>query len=92
MIGIIRAAIFGFIGLSLIYFLMSVYSRSLARERLEKEWAEDPPEGSGETERDAYIRAGMRDYEKSLRKKLVVLVYIIPALVIGVTIYLVNYQ
>ncbi len=92
MIGIIRAAVFGFIGLSVVYLLVSVYSRSVARENLEKEWDEAPPDGSGETERDAYIRAGMRDYEKSLRKKLVVLVFIIPMLVIGVTIYLVNYQ
>lgn len=92
MIAILRALVFGFIGLSVIYLLMLIYSRSVWREKLEKQWDAAPPAGAGAAEREAHISAGMRDYEKSLRKKLVVLVYVIPMLVIGVTIYLVNYQ
>ena len=34
----------------------------------------------------------MRDYEKGLRKKLIWLVYVIPMIVVAVTVYLVNYQ
>ncbi len=88
MIGIFRAAIFGFIGLSVIYFLVSIYSRSVRREKLEKRF----DAGGVAGERDAYIEDGMRDYEKGLRKRLIWLVYIIPMVVVGVTIYLVNYQ
>ena len=88
MIGIFRAAIFGFIGLSVIYFLVSIYSRSVRREKLEKRF----DAGGVAGERDAYLEDGMRDYEKGLRKRLIWLVYIIPMVVVGVTIYLVNYQ
>ena len=47
MIALIRLALFGFIGLSVIYFLVSVYSRSVRREKLERRWDEYPPEGQG---------------------------------------------
>jgi hypothetical protein len=92
MIALIRLAVFGFIGLSVIYVLVSIYSRSVRREKLEKRWDENPPEGQGIAERSAYIEAGMRAYESGLRKKLIWLVYVIPMIVIAVTVYLVNYQ
>lgn len=92
MIALIRLAVFGFIGLSVIYVLVSIYSRSVRREKLEKRWDENPPEGQGNAERSAYIEAGMRDYESGLRKKLIWLVYVIPMMVMAVTVYLVNYQ
>ena len=36
MIGFIRLAVFGFIGLTVLYFLVSIYSRSTRREELER--------------------------------------------------------
>ena len=36
--GFIRLVIFGFVGLSVIYVLLSIYSRSIRREKLENEW------------------------------------------------------
>ena len=90
MIAVIRLFVFGFIGLSVLYLLLSVYSRSLRREKLEKKWDANPPEGQGKTERSAYIRSGMIEYEQGLRKKLIVLVFVIPIIVFGVTVYFVN--
>lgn len=87
MIGMFRLALFGYLGLTVMYFLVSIYSRSIQREELEKEW--DANQGPGE--RDAFIAAGMADYEKGLRKKLIWLVYVIPTLAVIAAIYLLNF-
>lgn len=93
MIGLIRAAVFGFVALSVIYAVVSIYSRSVRRERLEKEWDTDPArEGLSPQERDDYIEAGMKDYQNGLRRKLIVLVYVVPALAFAVIVYVVNAQ
>jgi hypothetical protein len=88
MIAIIRLAVFGYIALTIIYFLVSIYSRSVRREKLEKKY----DAGGIEGERDAYIEAGMQAYEHGLRRRLLWLVYIIPTVVIALTVYFVNYQ
>lgn len=87
MIAMIRLAVFGFVGMTVMYFLLSIYSRSTRREELEKEW--DAAQGPGE--RDAFIAAGMVAYEKGLRRKLVWLVYVIPTLAVLAAIYLLNF-
>ena len=92
-IGWIRLAVFGFVALTLVYVLVSIYSRSVRREWLEKEWDSDPArEGSLPEDRTAVIEAGMIAYRHSLRRKLIVLVYIIPMAIVAITTYLVNYQ
>ena len=89
MIAFIRLAVFGLIAMTIMYVLLSIYSRSVERERLEKEW--DGEHDGGESDaRDAYIEAGMKSYEKSLRAKLIWLVYVVPTLAVLVLIYLTN--
>ena len=88
MTGIIRSAFFGFIGLSVVYWMVSVYSRSVRRERLEKEFDAGGVAGG----RDDYIRAGLDHYEHGLRKRLIVLVYIIPTVIVAVTVWFIDYQ
>jgi hypothetical protein len=92
MIAFARLMIFAFVGLSVLYLIVSVYSRSVRREKLEKRWDAEPPEGQGEAERTAYIEDGMRDYERGLKKRLIWLVYIIPMIAFAVIIYLVNWE
>ena len=53
MIAFARLMIFAFIGLSVLYLIVSAYSRSVRREKLEKHWDAEPHEGEGETERTA---------------------------------------
>ncbi len=91
MIAFVRLAVFGFIAMTVMYVLLSIYSRSVERERLEKEWDAGDGAGGDEAARDAYIEAGMRDYERSLRRKLIWLVYVIPTLAVLLLIYLTNY-
>jgi len=87
MIGLVYRVGFGFIGLSVVYLLVSVYARSVQREKLEKRFES----GDGEGDRDAYIEAGMKAWQHGLRRRLIWLVYIIPTVVVGVIIYVVNY-
>ena len=96
MIAILRLAVFGFVVLTITYVIVSVYSRSVRREKLEKaydsgEATQDLPEDV-KPDRDTYIEAGMAAYNKGLKRRLIWLVYIIPAVIVAVTVYLVNYQ
>lgn len=88
MIGILRLVIFGFLALSVIYLLVTIYARSVRREELEKEFDAGGIEGN----RDAFIDSGMKVYHGSLRRKVLLLVYVVPMAVVGLTIYFVNYQ
>jgi Ca2+/Na+ antiporter len=88
MIGPIRVTIIGFLILGVIYILLAIYLRSLWREKLERKWDEEVRQG----DRDAYIREGMKRYDRSLRKRLLILVFVIPALVVGFMLYVVNFM
>ncbi len=88
MIGIIRLVVFGFVALSVVYLLVTIYARSVRRETLEKEFDAGGIEGT----RDAFMESGMKEYHGSLRRKLLLLVYVVPMTVVAATIYLVNYQ
>ncbi len=88
MIGPIRVTIIGFLILGVIYILLAIYLRSLWREKLERKWDEEVRQG----DRDAYIREGMKQYDRSLRKRLLILVFVIPALVVSFMLYVVNFM
>lgn len=90
MIGAIRLIVFGFLALSVVYLAVSFYSRSVRREKLEKWWAKDHPGDDDSPARDAYIEQGMIDYSQGLRRKLILLVYIIPAIALAVVMFVVN--
>lgn len=86
----VRLVVFGFIALSIVYVLVSLYSRSVRREKLEEEWAERHPDGGDAEARAAFLEEGMAAYHSSLRKRLILLIYILPPIVVGTIMYLVN--
>lgn len=86
----VRLVIFGFLILAAVYFCISLYSRSVRREKLEREWDETPPEGATPDMRASFIADGMAVYESGLRKKLILLVFVVPPLVVGTIIYFIN--
>ncbi|WP_050522143.1 hypothetical protein [Pseudorhodobacter wandonensis] len=88
MIGLFRLMLFGFIGMTIMFFLLNLYSRSVQREELEKEW--DATQSPGD--REEFIASGMAAYEKGLRKKLIWLVYVLPTLAVIAAIYLLNFS
>ena len=79
--GLVRLVFFGFIVLSVIYLAVSWYSRSVRREKLEKQWDAENPGGDA-AERAAQVEKGVGDYNSSLRAKLILLVYIVPAILV----------
>ena len=87
MIGFLRLMFFGLVGLSVIYLSLSVYSRSVRREKLEKAYDAEPVDGMTRRE---YVERGMLEYKNSLRPKLLLLVYVIPITGFGLVVYLTN--
>lgn len=88
--GFVRLVLFGFIGLSIVYLSISVYSRSVRREKLEKAWAEENAGNDDMAARDAYVEKGIAAYNNSFRPKLIGLVYIIPTVIVMVIVYTTN--
>jgi hypothetical protein len=90
--GWLRLAFMMYVALTIIYFVTSIYSRSVRREKLEKEWDTDPArEGTLPDERKAFIEAGMQAYEKGLKRQLLWLIYVIPTIGFLTTIYFINW-
>lgn len=86
--GLIRLIIFGFLGMTVAYYLVSWYSRSVRLERLEKDWDADPQ--GDDTARQTHIDAGMAAYEKGFRKKLILLIYVVPVILVITAFYVTN--
>lgn len=74
--------------LTALYVILSIWSRSVRREKLEEEWDSEIRTG----DRDAFIEEGLRAYDRSLRRKLILGVYVIPVLFVLGMIYLMNYM
>ena len=87
-IGILRLMVMAFVVMLIVYFILSAWSRSVRRSKLEAEWDEIPREG----DRAAFIEEGLAEYDGSLRRKLIFGVFIVPYLVIGILVYVVNFQ
>ncbi|WP_375279712.1 hypothetical protein [Pseudooctadecabacter sp.] len=85
--GFVRLVLGGFVILGVIYICVSLYSRSVRREKLEGWWEDAPVDGMT---REAYIADGMAKYEAGLRKKLIWLIFVIPPIVVGTIIYFIN--
>ncbi|WP_135501634.1 hypothetical protein [Roseovarius aestuariivivens] len=88
MAALARLVIVGFVVLTVIYISLSLYSRAVRRGKLETWWEEEGRPG----DRDTYVREGLQDYDHSLRRKLILGVYVVPCLVVGVIIYFVNFH
>lgn len=78
---------------AMFYLLLRIYIRSLRRERLEEIWQERHPDMAGnEALRDEFVRKSMVGFDRSLRARLLWLVFIIPTLAIMGIVYWVNWQ
>lgn len=88
MLALMRLLIFGLIALTALYLGLSWYFRSVRRQRMAQDWEEAGRPG----DREAYIEAGMMQYQQSLRRRLIWLVYIVPVAVVTVVIYVTNFR
>ena len=87
MAALARLMVVGFIVLSVIYVCLSLYSRAVRKGKLRAEWNEGPQEQS----LDEFLDEGLAEYDKSLRRKLILSVYIIPVILVSRIIYLTNF-
>ncbi|SDW09270.1 hypothetical protein [Litoreibacter albidus] len=84
---VLRLSIIAFILMLIVYFFLSAWSRSVRRGKLAEEWDEEVQTG----DRDLFIEQGLAEYDTSLRRKLILGVFVVPYLVIGVLVYVVNF-
>jgi len=87
----VRLVVLGFIVLSMVYFLVSIYSRSVRREKLEDRWRQENPDTKDEAARNVFVEQGMSEYNAGIRPKLILLVYVIPVFSVGLVHYLTTY-
>ena len=88
MFALARLVVIGFVVLTIIYVCLSLWSRSVRRGKLEAEWSEEGMTG----DRDAFVEEGLRAYDGSLRRKLILGVYVIPVCLVSLIIYLTNFH
>jgi flagellar biosynthesis/type III secretory pathway M-ring protein FliF/YscJ len=86
--GLIRLVVFLFVVLTVIFVLWSLLARGAERRRLAQEWELEGMAG----DREAHMREGLAVYERSLRRRLIFGVYLVPLAVIGTIVYVVNYM
>ena len=87
MLALGRLVVIGFIVLTVIYVCLSFYSRSVRKSKLKKKWHE----GKQLVDRDTFVQRGLERYDGSIRRKLILGVYVVPIVVIAVIIYLTNF-
>ena len=78
---------------TLFYLLLRGYLRSRRTERLEDIWdARHPDQAGNDPARREFVRKALVGFEKTLKVRLLVLVFIIPTLAVMGIVYLVNWQ
>ena len=83
-----RLLVIGFLVLSVVYICLSLYSRAVRRDKLEAEWDEEIQTG----DREAFVKAGLQEYDSSLRRKLILGVYVVPLSLMTAIIYFTNFH
>lgn len=87
MIAFFRLFLILFVVLTIVYVCLSFYSRAVRRGKLKKKWEE----GQKLVNRDTFVQRGLERYDGSIRRKLLLGVYIVPVLVITLIVYLTNF-
>ena len=78
---------------ALFYVLISLYMRSLRREQLEETWdRRHPDRACDNAERRTFVRRSMVGFERTMRARLALLVFVVPTLAIIAIVYFVNYR
>lgn len=90
MIALARLLLVLLVGLTVVYVSVSLWSRGVRKGKLRR--AYDAGDREYGEDRDLYVRRGLEDYDDSFRRKLILLVYIVPLAVIAYIVYVVNYS
>ncbi len=74
--------------LTVIYGAVSLYSREVRRAKLKRRWRDKGLTG----DRDAFIQRGLKQYDRSFRRRLILLVYVLPLGAIALLVYTMNFM
>lgn len=85
--GLIRFYGLGFVVLTLIYVFLSLRARWRCKAALEAKFDAGGVDGT----REAFVDAGLVEYAGSLRRKLILGVFVVPVVVILTILYVVNF-
>ncbi|EEB84647.1 hypothetical protein [Roseobacter sp. GAI101] len=88
MLALVELIVVGFVVLTIIYVGLSLYSRRVRRGKLRRKWQNGPRL----VDMDSFVRRGLRKYDTSIRRKLILGVYIIPVCLVILIIYLTNFS
>lgn len=88
MMALLKLIVGSFLVLSVVYVGVSLYSRRVRRAKLREKWRIGPQRIDQET----FVRRGLKRYDKSIRRKLILGVYIVPVGLVIVIIYLTNFN
>ncbi|MCJ7874213.1 hypothetical protein Q4577_09100 [Marinovum sp. 2_MG-2023] len=91
MLGFLRLSFIGFVVLTIVYVCLSLYSRAVRRDKLEAEWEAEGMQGDDDA-KEAFVKSGLTDYDGSLRRKLILGVYVVPVTLIAAVIYFTNFH
>jgi len=88
MFALARLVVIGFVVLTVIYVCLSLYSRAVRRGKLRKKWHDGPQK----VDRETFVQRGLEKYDGSIRRKLILGVYIVPVVLVSVIVYLTNFS
>lgn len=88
MLGAARLLLILLGALTIVYVCLSLYSRSERRKKLEERYHQEGMPGDKAT----FIREGLEEYDGSIRRKLLLSVYVIPLTGIAILIYVTNFM
>lgn len=88
MVAMFRLMFIGFVLLSVVYIVLSIYARAVKRRALHEAFAQSGASGD-EAE---FVQQGLQDYQKRLRRRLILGVYVVPLSVVALMVYLTNFH
>jgi hypothetical protein len=88
MLALARLLIIGFVVCTIFYIAISVYSRGVRRQKLRDWWEEEGRPG----DLDSYVARGLEEYNNSLRRRLILGVYVVPFILVCGIIYFTNFH
>jgi len=89
MLALLRLMFMLMIVLTVVYVGVSIYSRRVRRGKLATRWDQ---KDILTVDRETFIERGLKKYDNSIRRKLILGVYIVPLTAIAVLVYVTNYM
>ena len=87
-VALLNLVVIGGIVLTVIYIALSIWSRRTRRSKLEAEWLVAGRPGVEEE----FVDAGLREYDGSVRRKLILGVYVVPVAAVALIVYWTNFK